>query len=114
MRSRLIRHMLEGKGNFPPDNFDGVPEVCIDLAQKLFKEGQFHNAINIFEAGEKVDNKLGRKTHDWIRTSLNHMKVKESEERNRFGGHLLSKPLNYKKSRDNSSARLRRSMNSYV
>lgn len=68
MRARLIRHMLEGKGNFPPDNYDGVPEVCLGLAQKLFKEGEFHQAINIFEAGAKVDNKLGKKTHDWGRS----------------------------------------------
>jgi hypothetical protein len=68
MRARLIRHMLEGKSKFPPDCYDGFPQVCLDLAQKLFKEGKFHQAIDIFEAGEKVDNKLGLKTHDWNRS----------------------------------------------
>jgi len=65
IRAGLIRHMLEGKANFPPDCFGGFQKVCLDLAQTLFKEGKFHNAIDIFEVGEKVENKLGRKTHDW-------------------------------------------------
>lgn len=68
MRAHLIRHMLDDKADFPPDCFAGFPDVCLILALKLFKEGEFHNAINIFEAGERVDNKLGHKTHDWNRS----------------------------------------------
>jgi len=68
MRSRLIKHMLEGKANFPPECFSTVPETCHNLAQRLFKEGKFHNAIGIFNIGEKVDNKLGLNTHDWNRS----------------------------------------------
>jgi len=67
MRVRLIRHMLEGKGKFPASCFETFSEVCLDLGQRLFKEGKFHNAIDIFQAGERVDNKLGQKTHDWNR-----------------------------------------------
>lgn len=65
MRARLIRHMLENKSNFPPECFTTVPETCHNLAQRLFKEGNLHNAINIFDIGKKVENKLGLKTHDW-------------------------------------------------
>lgn len=68
MRAKLIRHMLKGKGKFPHDCFGGFPEICLDLGQRLFKEGRFHNAIAIFEVGGKVDNKLGLKTHDWNRS----------------------------------------------
>lgn len=68
MRARLIRHMLEGKVKFPLDCYDGFPRICLDLAQKLFKEGKFHQAIDIYETGEKVDNKLGAKNHDWNRS----------------------------------------------
>lgn len=68
MRARLIRHMLEGKAKFPSDCYEGFPQVCLDLAQKLFKEGKFHQAIDIFETGEKVDQKLGVKTYDWNRS----------------------------------------------
>jgi len=68
MRARLIRHMLKGKAKFPPSCFSGFPEVCLDLGQRLFKEGKFHNAIHIFKTGEKVDNKLSQNTHDWNRS----------------------------------------------
>ena len=68
MRNRLIRHMLEGKGKFPVQSFEGFPEVCLSLGQRLFSEGRIHNAIDIFQTAEKVDNKLGLKTHDWNRS----------------------------------------------
>jgi hypothetical protein len=68
MRARLIKHMLEGKAKFPSDSYEGFSQVCLDLAQKLFKEGKFHQAIDIYEAGEKADNKSGLKTHDWNRS----------------------------------------------
>jgi hypothetical protein len=68
MRVRLIRHMLEGKGRFPTACFTSFSEVCLDLGQRLFKGGRYHNAIDIFETGEKVDNKLSQKTHDWNRS----------------------------------------------
>jgi len=68
MRAQLAKHMLEGKDNFPPECFDGFPEVYRDLAEKLFKEGKFHNAIDIYKAGEKIDNRLSLKTHDWLRS----------------------------------------------
>ncbi|MEA2014832.1 MAG: hypothetical protein U9N38_05965, partial [Thermodesulfobacteriota bacterium] len=68
IRARLIKHMLEGKAKFPPQCFDGFPEVCLSLGQRLFKESRFHNAIDIFQVAEKVDSKLGLKTHDWKRS----------------------------------------------
>ena len=68
MRNRLIRHMLEGKGKFPIQSFVGFPEVCLILGQRLIKEGRFHQAIDIFQTAEKVDNKLGLMTYDWNRS----------------------------------------------
>ena len=59
--------MLEGRRKFPAQFFEGFPEVCLSLGQKLFNEGRIDNAIAIFQTGEKVDNKLGLKTHDWNR-----------------------------------------------
>ena len=53
MRVRLISYMLEYKSNFPPDCFGGFPEVCVCLGQKLFEKKRFHNAIDIFQAGER-------------------------------------------------------------
>jgi hypothetical protein len=68
MRLRLIRYMLENKSNFPPECLDGFPEVCLRFGQKFFERNRFHNAIDIFQAGERVDRKLGLKTHDWPRS----------------------------------------------
>ncbi len=65
MRSRLIKHMLDNSTNFPNVCFGGFPEVCCHLAEKLFKEGNYHNAIDIYKIGKKVDNKLGKETHNW-------------------------------------------------
>jgi len=68
LRNRLIRYMLERKNNFTRECFEGFPEVCLRLGQKLFGEGKFNNAIDLFEAGERVDDKLGIETHDWKRS----------------------------------------------
>lgn len=68
MRARLIRHMLEGKTKFPNDCFNGFSEIVLDLGQSFFKAGRFHNAIDLFEAGEKVDKKLNLNTNDWNRS----------------------------------------------
>jgi len=67
MRATLIRHMLEGKKKFPPECFDGFPEVCRSLGQRLFDEGKYHQAIDIFKVGEKVDAKLSMTTFEWNR-----------------------------------------------
>jgi hypothetical protein len=67
MRPNLIRHMLEGKTNFPKECFEGFSEIVLDLGKKFFDAGRFHNAISLFGAGEKVDKKLGLDTYDWNR-----------------------------------------------
>jgi Domain of unknown function (DUF4209) len=68
VRARLINYMLENKANFASDCFAGFPEVCLGLGQKFFEENRFHNSLDIFRAGERVDRKLGVKTHDWPRS----------------------------------------------
>jgi len=68
MRLRLISFMAENKSNFPPECFDGFPDVCLRFGQKFFQTNRLHNAIDIFHTGEKVDRKLGLKTHDWTRS----------------------------------------------
>ena len=68
IRVKLIEHMLKDKGNFPAYCFEGIPEVCLDFGQRLFKENLFNSAIDIYKAGEKVDKKLSQNTHDWNRS----------------------------------------------
>ena len=67
MRPNIIRHMLEGKTKFPKEYFEGFSKIILDLGKKFFGAGRFHNAISLFEAGEKVDKKLGLNTYDWNR-----------------------------------------------
>ena len=68
MRLRLISFMAENKSNFPPECFDGFPEVCLRFGQTFFDGNKFHNAIDIFQAGERIDRRLGVKTHNWPRS----------------------------------------------
>jgi hypothetical protein len=67
LRANLIELMLAGKSRFGKDDYNGFLDVCLKLADDFFKAGNFHNAIRMFEFGEKVDNKLGTKTLDWNR-----------------------------------------------
>lgn len=68
MRPNLIRHMLEGKTRFPKDCFEGFSEIVLNLGKKFYDAGRFHNAIRLFEAGERVDKKLNLNTIDWNRS----------------------------------------------
>jgi hypothetical protein len=68
MRTRLISHMLVIKAKISPEPYKEFPQICYNLGAKFFKDGDFHSAIDLFEVGEKVDNKLGSKTHDWNRS----------------------------------------------
>ena len=59
--------MLEGKFKISPETWKEFSQICYDLAGKFFEDRDFHRAIDLFEVGEKVDNKLGSETHDWNR-----------------------------------------------
>ncbi len=67
IRVRLINHMTRAKSKFANEYLEGFPQVCVDLGLTLFKQGSLHQAIGVFEAGQKVDNRLGIKTEDWNR-----------------------------------------------
>jgi len=65
LRANIIQYMLDGKGKSSKGTFDGLSKICIDMGQNLFQARRFHNAITMFELGEKIDKKLGIKSHDW-------------------------------------------------
>lgn len=97
MRAKLITHMLEGKAKFPQDCYEGFPQVCLEFAQKFFKEGNFHNAIDMFEAGEKVDNKVGSNTHDWNRSIAESYEglMKQRDETDLAAIHFCQNAMDY-------------------
>jgi len=64
LRANLIRLMLNDKRRFSKGDFLGVENICWKISESL-AESNTHGAIDMLELGEKVDQKLGKKTHDW-------------------------------------------------
>ena len=63
----LIKHMLDQKQIFRKDDFEGIDKICIEQGLILRKSGKNfpRKAIEMYERGQKVENKLGTKEHDW-------------------------------------------------
>jgi hypothetical protein len=67
LRARLIQLMLKWKRRFLKGEFDDFENICWQVAETLTKVGNIQSAIEMLEIGEKVDQKLGKKTRDWRR-----------------------------------------------
>jgi hypothetical protein len=65
LRMNLVELMLNEKRIFSSADFVDIEHVCLKLAEKLKSEKRIHNAISIYELGEKVETRLGRKVHNW-------------------------------------------------
>lgn len=64
LRANLISLMLKDKRRFSEKDFLGFENICWKIAQALAKSN-IHGAVQLLELGEKVDRKLGKKTHKW-------------------------------------------------
>jgi hypothetical protein len=62
----LIKYMLEQNRIFLKGDFEGIDGICIEHGLNLRGCGKNHprKAIEMYEIGQKVENKLG-KEHDW-------------------------------------------------
>ncbi len=69
MRVDLIQLMLDDKASFDETQFISLNDLCIQVADTLFQSGNGFRAISFFELGEKIEKRLGLKTHDY-RTSI--------------------------------------------
>lgn len=67
IRAQLIMLMLNEKRTFSKEDFVNIEKICFQVAQALNKAGKIHGAIQMFELGERVDNKIGQDTQDWRR-----------------------------------------------
>jgi len=64
LRANLIDLMLKDKRRFSKEDFLGFESICWKISRTLAKSN-IHGAIQMLELGEKVDHKLGKKTHEW-------------------------------------------------
>jgi hypothetical protein len=64
---RLIKHVLDQKQIFHKDYFEGIGKICVEHGLILRRSGENfpRKAIEMYEIGQKVENKLGTKEHDW-------------------------------------------------
>lgn len=65
LKLKLIELMLDEKKNFVNDDFAGFQKICWEISSIRVSKEDFHGAITILEAGEKIDNKTGIKTYIW-------------------------------------------------
>jgi len=63
----LIKYMLEQNRIFLKGDFEGIDGICIEHGLNLRGCGKNHprKAIEIYEIGQNIENKLGTKEHDW-------------------------------------------------
>jgi len=65
LKFTLVKLMLQNKRVFKRKDYAGIPRVLWKLAESLIKERNFHQSIEICELGERINQKTGRKTHNW-------------------------------------------------
>jgi len=65
-RGRLIELMLESRKRFLKYDFAGFQDVCWRVANSLIDTNSLNAAIDILDLGEKIDNRTGLTTHNWI------------------------------------------------
>jgi len=66
LRRGLIRLMLDPRKRLKREDFTGVAEVCWKVYQDVRSAGRTETAIEALELGEKVDNRLGTESHEWV------------------------------------------------
>lgn len=69
LRAELIDLMLEDRKIFEEKDFIGLNDLCIQIADGLFRSKNGFRAISFFKLGEKIDSRLNIKVHDF-RTSI--------------------------------------------
>lgn len=65
LRFNLITLMLNGKKRFNNDDFKDFEKICWQFSNDLIRKRDFHQAIQIFELGEIVEQKLKNITYCW-------------------------------------------------
>ncbi|HPC35071.1 MAG TPA: DUF4209 domain-containing protein [Candidatus Marinimicrobia bacterium] len=104
LRANLIELMLKDKRRFLKEDFLGFENICWQISESLTESGNIHGAIDMLELGEKVDQKLGKKTYDWRRRIAESYEtlMKQAEKGNNLASLTFCKHAleNYKKLKD--------------
>jgi len=104
LRANLIELMLKAKRRFSKEDFLGFENVCWQVSESLIESGNIHDAIVMLELGEKVDQKLEKKTHDQRRriAELYETLMKEAEKDNNLSSLVFCQSAleNYRKIKD--------------
>lgn len=83
LRFELINFMLDQKRRFSKDDYQGIEEVCWTVAEDLTKSGNVFEAIDMLYLGERIDQKLEKKSHIWDeRIAQSHEKLMEMASSN--------------------------------
>lgn len=104
LRANLIELMLKDKRRFFKKDFLGFENICWQISESLTKSGNIHGAIDMLELGEKVEQKLGKKTHDWRKQVAESYEtlMKQAEKGNNLASLTFCQSAleNYKKLKD--------------
>jgi len=104
LRANLIELMLKDKKRFLKEDFLGFEDICWQISKSLTESGNIHGAIDMLKLGEKVDQKLGEKTHDWRKQIAESYEtlMKQTEKGNNLASLTFCQSAleNYKKLKD--------------
>lgn len=90
LRFDLVNLMLSEKRAFKEEDFRGIQRVLWQLSGALFIERNFQPAIQICELGEKVDQRIGVNTNNWMkRIAESYEALLEQSEGQRGVAHLF-------------------------
>ena len=105
LRANLIELMLNDKRVYTKEDFVDIENVCLQMAETLYKSNDILRAIDMFKLGEKISKKLGQNTESWTRRiaeSYENM-MNRTEKNNLMSLHFCSDALvYYKKIKDKS------------
>ena len=77
----LMQFMLKPKIGFNQDDFEGLENVCWQIAESFADDG--HTAIGFLTLGEKVDQRIEKQSHNWVLRIAQHyeamMKLREGD-----------------------------------
>lgn len=91
----LITYMLKPKKGFTKKDFDGLQNICWQIAESFSDDG--HTAINFLKLGEKVDQRLEKQSHDWIFRIAQHYEtqMKQREKSPMVALHFCTDAIKY-------------------
>jgi len=101
----LIELIIENKNIFNEKDLISFKDLCNSVGLSLFQSGNGFRAISFFELGEKIDNKLKIKTHQWSKSigECFEMMMNQREEEPLVAIDFCQNAIEYyKKSKNNS------------